>query len=235
MAKDKGKNKEEEEKSEEKPEEKEGAEGDASAEGGGGKKKGLPLMVLVLAGVVILLIGGGAAAYFMGFLDGLLGIKAEEQAAAEGEHAAGEEGAAPGEAGEEGHEAAPAEESHGGGEEKAAEAGGGGGHGGGGEANSAYIEIPKMVVNLNTEDGVPRYLSLSIQLELKNPGERGALEAVMPRVIDQFQTYLRELRAQDLRGSAGIYRLQTELLWRVNEAAAPVVVKDVLFQEILIQ
>ena len=55
------------------------------------------------------------------------------------------------------------------------------------------------------------------------------------RVIDQFQTYLRELRVRDLRGSAGIYRLQMELLWRVNQAAAPVEVKDVLFQEILIQ
>ena len=62
-----------------------------------------------------------------------------------------------------------------------------------------------------------------------------AVEAVIPRVVDQFQTYLRELRVRDLRGSAGIYRLQMELLWRVNQAAAPVEVKDVLFQEILIQ
>ena len=57
----------------------------------------------------------------------------------------------------------------------------------------------------------------------------------MPRVVDQFQTYLRELRVKDLRGSAGIYRLQMELLWRVNQASAPVKVKDVPFQEILIQ
>jgi flagellar FliL protein len=63
----------------------------------------------------------------------------------------------------------------------------------------------------------------------------GAVEAVVPRVVDQFQTYLRELRVKDLRGSAGMYRLQMELLWRVNQAAAPVKVKDVLFQEMLIQ
>ena len=36
-------------------------------------------------------------------------------------------------------------------------------------------------------------------------------------------------------GDAGIYRLQIELLARVNAAAYPVEVKDVLFQEILIQ
>ena len=90
-------------------------------------------------------------------------------------------------------------------------------------------------MNLNAEDGASRFLRLSVQLELADASEKEAVEAVMPRVIDQFQTYLRELRVSDLRGSAGIYRLQMELLWRVNQAAYPVEVKSVLFQEILIQ
>ena len=38
------------------------------------------------------------------------------------------------------------------------------------------------------------------------------IEAVMPRIVDNFQIYLRELRLEDLRGSAGIYRLREELL-----------------------
>lgn len=105
-----------------------------------------------------------------------------------------------------------------------------------GEApGGTFVEIPTMIVNLNTEDGTPRYLRLTVQLELGHAEDQAAVEAVIPRVIDQFQTYLRELRVRDLRGSAGIYRLQMELLWRVNQAAAPVEVKDVLFQEILIQ
>lgn len=93
-----------------------------------------------------------------------------------------------------------------------------------------------MIVNLSSEDGDdPRYLRLTVQLELKDPSKKAEVEAIIPRVVDQFQTYLRELRVQDLRGSAGIYRLQMELLWRVNQAAAPNEIKDVLFQEILIQ
>lgn len=111
----------------------------------------------------------------------------------------------------------------------------GGGHGEEGAEASAFLQIPTMIVNLNTEDGTPRYLRLSVQLELANPADMPAVEAVIPRVVDQFQTYLRELRVKDLRGSSGIYRLQMELLWRVNQAAAPVEIKDVLFQEILIQ
>ena len=92
-----------------------------------------------------------------------------------------------------------------------------------------------MIVNLNTDDGTPRYLRLSVQLELKSSKDHAKVSEAIPKVIDQFQTYLRELRVRDLRGSAGIYRLQMELLWRVNQAAAPAKIKDVLFQEILIQ
>ena len=114
--------------------------------------------------------------------------------------------------------------------------GGGGDHGDGhGGAAANFLEIPTILVNLSSNDGTPRYLRLTVQLELHSPADYGAVEAVIPRVVDQFQTYLRELRVKDLRGSAGIYRLQMELLWRVNQAAAPVKVKDVLFQEILIQ
>ncbi len=108
-------------------------------------------------------------------------------------------------------------------------------HGEGDGHGGTFLEIPTLTVNLSTEDGTPRYLRLTVQLELKSAEDRAAVEAIIPRVIDQFQTYLRELRVRDLRGSSGIYRLQTELLWRVNQAAAPTKVKDVLFQEILIQ
>ncbi|MFQ5467950.1 MAG: flagellar basal body-associated FliL family protein, partial [Kiloniellaceae bacterium] len=47
--------------------------------------------------------------------------------------------------------------------------------------------------------------------------------------------YLRELRIQDLQGSAGLQRLREELLLRVATAAYPAQVRDVLFREMLIQ
>ena len=47
--------------------------------------------------------------------------------------------------------------------------------------------------------------------------------------------YLRELRVDDLHGSAGIYRLKEELLRRVSVAAYPVLIRDVLFKEMLVQ
>ncbi|MCD8562743.1 MAG: flagellar basal body-associated FliL family protein [Alphaproteobacteria bacterium] len=182
-------------------------EGEESGKKGFDARKVILFIVLPL----LVLIGVGGGLYFTGFLDPYLNPAPAE----EGEHAAPEE-----------HAEAPAAEEHG---------GGGGGHGEEG-ASGSFIVIPPMIVNLSTEDGEdPRYLRLSVQLELKDPTKKAEVEAIIPRVVDQFQTYLRELRVQDLRGSAGIYRLQMELLWRVNQAAAPNEIKDVLFQEILIQ
>jgi len=107
-------------------------------------------------------------------------------------------------------------------------------HHGDEDVNSAFFALPDLIVNLSSETGA-RFLKLRVQLEIKNEADLAAIESVTPRVIDQFQTYLREMRVEDLRGSAGIYRLRQELLYRVNVAAHPVEVKDVLFQEMLIQ
>lgn len=185
---------------------------------GGGKKKKLILILVPL----ILLIGGGAGLYFTGMLDSILGKTPPAAAEKEGEKAdATKEG-------EHGDKKPEAE-----GDKKEGE-GGSGGHGEGKTGGPAFLKVPDLIVNL-TSEGQPRYLRLSVQLELANEADLKAVEAVLPRVIDQFQTYLRELRIQDLRGSKGMYRLQMELLSRVNAAASPTEVKDVLFQEILIQ
>ncbi|MCB1562228.1 MAG: flagellar basal body-associated FliL family protein [Alphaproteobacteria bacterium] len=198
----------------------EGGEGAEESDGGKSKKK---LIIIAAALLILLLGGGGAGLYFTGMLDSLLG-KGDTEHVEDGDHAAADDG---------GHGTKTAQKKKDkGGDHGGGHGGGDDGHGGGG---IAFLEIPPIIVNLNTEDGTPRYLRLSVQLELENQDDLHAVEAIMPRVVDQFQTYLRELRVQDLRGSSGMYRIQTELLWRVNRAAAPVEVKDVLFQEFLIQ
>lgn len=100
--------------------------------------------------------------------------------------------------------------------------------------NAAFFALPDFIVNLSSNSG-SRFLKLRVQLEIEDETKLAEIESVTPRVIDQFQTYLREMRVEDLRGSAGIYRLRQELLYRVNIAAHPVKVTDVLFQEMLIQ
>ncbi len=98
-----------------------------------------------------------------------------------------------------------------------------------------FHDLPDITVNLNSKGRKKSVMKLKISLEVSSPDEIPKLEALMPRVIDNFQVYLRELRLDDLKGSAGIYRLREELLMRVNAAISPAKVKAVLFKEMLVQ
>jgi len=98
-----------------------------------------------------------------------------------------------------------------------------------------FVDVPELVVNLNTGERQQRFLRARISLEVESKQARAEVEEKLPRVIDDFQVYLRELRVQDLNGSAGLYRLKEELLKRINRSVEPVEVKDVLFREMVVQ
>jgi flagellar FliL protein len=100
---------------------------------------------------------------------------------------------------------------------------------------TAFLEIPDILVNLASTGRKTSFLKLAVQLEVESPEDANKVKAVLPRLIDSFQVYLREMRIEDLKGSAGMYRLREELLGRVNAAAAPVKVSDILFKEMLVQ
>ena len=205
--------KKEEKKADPKKEEKEaakaGAEGatpEGAVEGDEGGKKKLPMkMIIIIAVAAVLLLGGIAAALVF---SGVLGPKKVEANKEHVEEKEGEHKA------EEGH----GDEKHG--DEK---------HG------PVFYDLGEIVVNLQTEGKRQVFLKLVMQLELEKEEDKAAIEKIKPRIVDNFQTYLRELRLDDLRGSAGLYRLREELLFRVTEAAQPLKVKDVLIQQMLVQ
>ncbi len=99
-----------------------------------------------------------------------------------------------------------------------------------------FIDVPDMLVNLSGQPGERvQYLRVKVVLEVKEEKQAEAIKPSMPRVTDIFQTYIRELRASDLSGSAGLFRLKEELTRRVNMATAPNPVSAVLFKEIVVQ
>jgi flagellar FliL protein len=102
-------------------------------------------------------------------------------------------------------------------------------------AVAVFYDLPDMLVNLNTGGHKSSFLKMTVSLQLESATDQPKVVAVQPRVVDMFQTYLRELRPEDLRGAAGLYRLREELLYRVNAATAPTKVDDVLFREMLVQ
>src|SRR5262245_14974916 len=98
---------------------------------------------------------------------------------------------------------------------------------------AVFVDLPEVLVNLSNPNGErTQYLKVKVVLELPDQKMIEQIQPIMPRVMDAFQTYLRELRPTDLDGSAGIYRLREELTRRVNVAVAPSRVTAVLFKEI---
>ncbi len=196
----------------------EGAEGAEGAEGeeGGKKKKlsGKALILFIVLPAILVLGAGGAAAFFL--------LNSQPPAA---------------------HAEADGAKAKGGGHGKAK-----GGHGGGAEgepgANGVtitegegvvFVGLPEMLVNITAADGRPAYLKLRLTLEAPDHEVVASLEPQLPRVTDQFTSFLRELRTDDLSGSAGAYRLRLELLRRVNLVIAPAQVNAVLIEEMLVQ
>lgn len=102
-------------------------------------------------------------------------------------------------------------------------------------AEGFIFNLPPMTVNLNSNGGPAQFMKLTVALEVANEEVMTEIQPRIAKVIDAFQVYLRELRASDLEGSAGIYLLKEELRRRINLAIFPAQVDSVLFKEILVQ
>lgn len=99
-----------------------------------------------------------------------------------------------------------------------------------------FLDLPEVLVNMNAGPGERvQYLKIKVVLEVKDAPVVALIQPNIPRMVDIFQTYLREVRPTDLQGSAGMFRLKEELTRRVNTTIAPSQVSAVLFKEILVQ
>jgi flagellar FliL protein len=100
---------------------------------------------------------------------------------------------------------------------------------------ATYVQLPDLLVNLSSSGRRSNFIKLKITLELEKALDEPRVKTMQPRIIDNFQTYLRDLRLEDLQGAQGLFRLREELLIRINAAVAPAKVTDILFQEMLVQ
>jgi flagellar protein FliL len=198
-------------KKEKKPKEAEGEapDGAEGVEGEAPAKKKLPLKMLIIGGVAALVVlGGGGGAAFV-----FLKPKPDEAAQADKgkEKKKKKDDKAKGKDGEKG--AAVVRE---------------------GPDGVVFYTMPDVVVNMQTADGRPTFLKLKLTLELPDEHTVEELDPNMPRLQDMFQTFLRELRPEDLSGSQGSYQLRMEILRRVNLVIAPSKANAVLIEEMLI-
>lgn len=183
--------------------------GAEDGEAGGGKKKPPLKLIIIIAAVAVLVLGGGGTAAFMM-------LKPKPDAAAEKGHEKKKK------------EKGGKDEKKGGKDDKAAAQVREGPDG------VLFYTLPDIVVNMQTADGRPTFLKLKLTLEMPDQDAVDELEPNMPRLQDMFQTFLRELRPEDLSGSQGSYQLRMEILRRVNLVIAPSKANAVLIEEMLI-
>lgn len=119
-------------------------------------------------------------------------------------------------------------------EEKKAE----GGHGEGGEGaagKDAYVDVPAMMVNLRSPDGQARFLKLHFMIVPGDGIAPDAMKEKLPLLLDSFQPFLRELRPEDLAGSAAVFRIKEEMMVRATATLGDGQVKDILIQDLVQQ
>jgi flagellar FliL protein len=228
---------------EEKPKKPEAPAADAAAEGGEAapKKKmaGKTLILFVVLPAVLVLGGGGAAAMMLMGGGGAAAAASTEHAEAgdhveaEGDHAA----PADDHAAAEGDHAAPAGEGDHGAAEGTAEGEVDVGHVLPCESgNPCYYAMPKLVMNLASTGGSRAVMmELELSLESSTPSSFNRIPDLMPRLKDTLNSFLRELRVEDLNGSGGTYNLRRELLKRFNTVLDPKKIDAVLIEGMLIQ
>jgi len=108
-------------------------------------------------------------------------------------------------------------------------------HGSEGEGADTFIDIPPMTVNLRSADGTPRFLRVHLMLVPTSADRQDEITKKLPLVIDNYQPFLRELRPEDLAGSAAAFRLKEEMLIRANQQLGKGTVADVLIQDLVQQ
>jgi flagellar FliL protein len=181
------------------------AEAVEGEEGEAGAKKKLPLMMIIIAAVAaVVILGGGGTAAFL-----LLGHKSPSAA----------------------HAPKPKKEEKKSGDKKDDKSGA---QIADGPDGVVFYTPQDIVVNMQTADGKATFLKLKLTFELPDHATADLLDADMPRLGDMFQTFLRELRPEDLSGSQGSYQLRMEIKRRVDLVIAPSKINAVLIEEMLI-
>ncbi len=103
------------------------------------------------------------------------------------------------------------------------------------EGEVRYIEAPPMVVNLREADGSARFLKIRFTLVPVTASKADDLKKRLPLIVDAFQPFLRELRPEDLSGSAAVFRIKEEMMVRAVGAVGPNQIKDILIQDLIQQ
>lgn len=96
----------------------------------------------------------------------------------------------------------------------------------------AFVAVDPMVISLGREGG-NRHLRFRAQLEVPQ-GHKAAVERLLPRVTDVFNSYLRAVGLAELEEPSRLARLRAQMLRRVQMVVGAERINDLLIMEFVL-
>ena len=97
----------------------------------------------------------------------------------------------------------------------------------------AFIKVPGIVVNLRSDTKQKHVLKIEIAVEINEAKDKEAVENLRPRIVDQMQSFLRELEYEDVNAVGAFENIRQELYPRVCSAVAPIKINSILINEFI--
>ncbi len=96
----------------------------------------------------------------------------------------------------------------------------------------AFVPVEQLIISLGPEAG-NRHLLFKSQIEVKK-GDEANVTALMPRVVDVMNSYLRAVDAQVLEDPKSLIRLRAQMLRRIKTVVGEKHVRDLLITEFVL-
>ena len=100
--------------------------------------------------------------------------------------------------------------------------------------SNTYLDMDPIIIGLSPSGTKKEYLRINITLRLSTEEESNVVIKKLPVIKDTLIIFLRSLRATDFNSSSSAIYLKEEISKRINKITAPVIIKEVLFQELIV-
>ena len=98
-----------------------------------------------------------------------------------------------------------------------------------------FHQFSTMLVNLKSTGGRSSFLKLTFTAQLESADDLTVVKNYEPKIINEFQLYLRELTVDDLKASEGIAKMRNDFIDIVQRTTGNDKVKDIFIKELLVQ
>lgn len=97
----------------------------------------------------------------------------------------------------------------------------------------AFVPVGEMVIPLGP-NARAKFLVIEMEIETRQE-DAAAIDALRPRLLDVFNTFLRAVEEADIEAPSATIRLRAQLLRRARAVAAPVEPRDLLITSFILK